>query len=159
MESADGLNNRDRPMLRAALVIALALPCAAAAQEAPTLAIAWPPADAVIPLSAPGEIGVIVSSNFALKPAGDCGEDSRCGHIHMKIDPQGDTCNESADHPYNSRNSDFGGDLIKARFGLCPQPAGKHVIGVLLADDHHKPVLVEGKPVTALVEVTTTAAP
>jgi hypothetical protein len=28
------------------------------------------------------------------------------------------------------------------------------VIGVLLANDQHKPVLVDGKPVTALVKVT-----
>jgi hypothetical protein len=42
-----------------------------------------------------------------------------------------------------------------ARFGRCPDPAGKHVVGILLADDHHKPILVDGKPVTALVTVTT----
>ncbi|RUV89012.1 hypothetical protein EOA88_13580, partial [Mesorhizobium sp. M5C.F.Ca.IN.020.14.1.1] len=77
-----------------------------------------------------------------------------CGHVHMKIDPAADTCN-IAGKPYNSMNSDFGGDLIKARFGHCPDAAGKHVIGVLLADDHHKPILVDGKPVTALVTVTT----
>jgi hypothetical protein len=72
----------------------------------------------------------------------------------MKIDPAGDTCNIPG-KPYNSMNSDFGGDLIKARFGHCPEAAGKHVIGVLLADQHHQPILVDGKPVTALVSVTT----
>jgi hypothetical protein len=54
-------------------------------------------------------------------------------------------------------NSDFGGALIKARFGYCADAAGKHVIGILLADDHHKPILVDGKPVTTTVTVTTTA--
>ena len=58
----------------------------------------------------------------------------------MKIDPEGDTCN-SPGKPYNSMNSDFGGDLIKARFGACPDAAGRHVIGILLADDQHRPIL------------------
>ena len=41
------------------------------------------------------------------------------------------------------------------RFEAEQMAPGKHVIGVLLADDHHKPILVDGKPVTALVTVTT----
>ena len=81
------------------------------------------------------------------------GGDPRCGHVHMKIDPQGDSCNLPG-LPANSMNSDFGGPLIKANFGACPSPTGEHVIGVLLANDQHKPVLVDGKPVTALVKVT-----
>jgi hypothetical protein len=56
---------------------------------------------------------------------------------------------------HRNRSAFFGGDLIKAHFGYCSEAAGKHVIGVLLADDHHKPILVDGKPVTALVTVTT----
>ncbi|MNW19741.1 hypothetical protein D3C71_2198630 [compost metagenome] len=54
-------------------------------------------------------------------------------------------------------NSDFGGPLIKAHFGACGVATGEHVIGVLLADDRHQPVLVDGKPVTATVRVRTTA--
>lgn len=125
----------------------------------PTLEIVWPSAGSVIELGSNSEmvIGVVVGSNFALLPAGQCGNDSRCGHVHMKIDPQGDSCNLPG-KPYNSMNSDFGGNLIKARFGHCPDPEGKHVIGILLADDHHQPILVEGKPVTALVPVTTITA-
>ena len=99
-------------------------------------------------------VGVVVQSNFKLMPAGQCGSDTRCGHLHMKIDPDGDKCNQPG-KPYNSMNSDFGGDLIKADFGACQSPKGEHVIGVLLADDRHQPVLVGGKPVTALVRVTT----
>ena len=95
-----------------------------------------------------------MQSNFKLMPAGQCGSDTRCGHLHMKIDPDGDQCNQPG-KPYNSMNSDFGGDLIKADFGACQSPKGEHVIGVLLADDRHQPVLVGGKPVTALVRVTT----
>lgn len=127
-----------------------------AQEPAPTLQIAWPPEGAVIPLGADAErsVGVVVQSNFKLLPAGQCGTDKRCGHVHMKIDPEGDSCNLPG-RPYNSMNSDFGGDLIKARFGPCPSAAGTHVIGVLLADDHHRPVLEDGKPVTALVKVTT----
>lgn len=38
----------------------------------------------------------------------------------------------------------------------CPSATGEHVIGILLADDTHQPMLIEGKPVTALIKVTTT---
>ncbi|MDH6591386.1 hypothetical protein M2165_001275 [Variovorax sp. TBS-050B] len=131
--------------------------CAAQAQEPPaTLRIVWPPEGAAIPLGTDAQrsVGVVVQSNFRLMPAGQCGGDPRCGHVHMKIDPDGDSCNLPG-RPYNSMNSDFGGDLIKANFAPCPSPTGSHVIGVLLADDHHRPVLVNGKPVTGLVRVTT----
>ncbi len=127
---------------------------------APSLRIDWPTEGSNITLgkAADQAIGVLVSSNFALKPAGQCRNQPRCGHIHMKIDPEGDTCNQPG-KPYNSMNSDFGGPLIAARFGYCQQVAGSHVIGILLADDQHKPILVDGKPVTALVRVQTTTAP
>ncbi|GLS39623.1 hypothetical protein GCM10010869_52200 [Mesorhizobium tianshanense] len=128
----------------------------AQAEDRPTLEIAWPAAASVIELGNDSEkaIGVVVRSNFTLLSAGECGDNSQCGHVHMKIDPDGDTCNIPG-KPYNSMNSDFGGDLIEARFGHCPVVVGKHVIGVLIADDRHKPILVDGKPVTALVTVTT----
>jgi hypothetical protein len=128
----------------------------AQADPSPTLEIVWPPADAVVQIGddPEGAIGVVVASNFTLRPAGQCADTPRCGHVHMKIDPEGDSCNIPG-RPYNSMNSDFGGDLIKARFGHCPDPTGRHVIGVLLADDNHQPVLVNGVPVTALVPVTT----
>ena len=128
----------------------------AVAQDKPTLEIGWPNAHSVISLGLDPDksIGVVVRSNFKLLAAGQCGDDKRCGHVHMKIDPDGDSCNIPG-RPYNSMNSDFGGDLIKARFGRCPSPIGTHVIGVLLADDHHQPIVVDGKPVTALVTVTT----
>lgn len=126
------------------------------AQDNPTLEIVWPKAGTVIALGDDPErsIGVVVKSSFKLLAAGQCGQNRQCGHVHMKIDPNGDTCNIPG-RPYNSMNSDVGGDLIKARFGHCPSPTGRHVIGILLADDHHQPILVNGKPVTALVEVTT----
>lgn len=126
------------------------------AGESPKLEIVWPKAGDVIELGDDPEraIGVVVKSNFTLLAAGQCGDSGQCGHVHMKIDPSGDTCNIPG-RAYNSMNSDFGGDLIKARFGHCPNPTGRHVIGILLANDHHQPVLVNGKPVTALVEVTT----
>ena len=126
------------------------------ADDHPSVDIVWPMAGMVIELGPDAEkaIGIVVKSNFRLRPAGQCGSDKRCGHIHMKIDPQGDSCNIPG-RAYNSMNSDAGGDLVKARFGHCPDPSGRHVIGILLADDHHKPILVDGKPVSALVEVTT----
>ena len=72
----------------------------------------------------------------------------------MKIDPAGNTCNLLG-RSYDSMNSDYGGNLIKANFAACQQVTGQHVIGVLLVDDRHQPVLVHGKPVTAQVTVTT----
>ena len=147
-------------MFRSALKVSLALLASpielAQADDLPSLEIVWPQPGSAVDLGDDPEkaIGVVVRSNFALLPAGQCGTNRQCGHVHLKIDPDGDTCNIPG-RPYNSMNSDFGGDLIKARFGHCPKAAGLHVIGVLLADDHHKPVLVDGKPVTALVTVTT----
>ena len=128
------------------------------AQDRPTLEIAWPPAGSVVTLGddPEGAIGVVVRSNFALRPAGSCRDNRQCGHVHMKIDPEGDSCNLPG-RPYNSMNSDFGGTLIKARFGHCAVAGGNHVIGVLLADNHHRPILVGGKPVTATVSVRTIA--
>jgi predicted membrane protein DUF2306 len=136
------------------LLLTTAMP--ALAQDKPTLQVVWPTAHSVIAIGDDLEksIGVVVSSNFKLLAAGQCGEDKRCGHVHMRIDPDGNTCNIPG-RPYNSMNSDFGGDLIKARFGHCPSPIGIHVIGILLADDRHQPIVVDGKPVTAFVTVTT----
>lgn len=136
------------------LTAAGALP--AGAEEPPRLEIVWPTEGMVIPLGSDpeGAIGVVVRSNFLLRAAGQCGGEPRCGHIHMKLDPEGDSCNIPG-RPYNSMNSDVGGDLVKARFGHCATPRAEHVIGVLLADDHHRPILVNGRPVTAVVRVTT----
>ena len=145
-------------MVRSTLTLAfLALSLSGVhAQDRPTLEIVWPQAGAVIELGNDPErtIGVVVKSNFELFPAMKCAEKHQCGHVHMKIDPKGDSCNIPG-RPYNSMNSDFGGELIKARFGHCPEALGTHVIGILLADDNHKPIIVDGKPVTALVTVTT----
>ncbi len=126
------------------------------AQEPAQLEIVWPMEGMAVPLGSDAEraIGVIVRSNFTLRPAGQCGTEPRCGHIHMKIDPDGTSCNIPG-RPYNSMNSDFGGNLIAARFGHCTSPTGTHVIGVRLADDQHRPVLVNGQPVTASVRITT----
>ena len=140
----------------AALAFSILWLTTAQSQERPTLEIVSPIAGSVVELGSDLEkaIGVVLKSNFTLLPAGKCGGNPRCGHVHLKIDPAAETCNIPG-RPYNSMNSDVGGDFIKARFGHCPDATGKHVIGVLLADDHHKPVLVDGKPVTALVTVTT----
>jgi hypothetical protein len=145
-------------VLRPILILAfITLSLAAAhADDRPTLEIVWPQEGAVIELGSDPEkaIGVLAKSNYALLAEGLCGENRLCGHLHMKIDPAGDTCNIPG-KSYNSMNSNFGGDLIKARFGHCPDPLGTHVVGILLADDHHQPILVDGKPVTARVTVTT----
>ncbi|WP_207480944.1 hypothetical protein [Arenibaculum pallidiluteum] len=143
------------------LPLALALPALLAisparAGDLPSLTVSWPKDGTEVILGDDPEraIGVVVKSSFALKPAGQCGTDLQCGHLHLKIDPQGDSCNIPG-RPYNSMNSDLGGEVIKARFGHCGTATGPHVIGILLADDQHRPVLVDGKPVTALVRVVT----
>lgn len=140
-------------LLATLLLVGFGLP-SQADSDTPTLRILWPKDQSEVTLGDDPEraIGLVVQSNFILRAAGQCGGEPRCGHIHLKIDPTGDTCNIPG-RPYNSMNSDIGGDLIKARLGHCPSPTGKHVIGVLLADDHHQPVLVDGKPVVALVTV------
>ena len=75
----------------------------AVAQDKPNLEIVWPKANSVIALGDDPEksIGVVVRSNFKLLAAGQCGDDKRCGHVHMNIDPDGDTCNIPG-RPYNS---------------------------------------------------------
>lgn len=123
----------------------------------PSISIVHPVVGAKIRLGGDLEkaVGVVVrAENFTLKAAGQCGGAANCGHLHMKIDPQGDNCNQPG-KPYNSRNSEHGGQLIQANFGYCATPTGLHVIGILLANDNHSPVLIDGKPVTALVSVET----
>ena len=129
-------------------------------QDQPMLQILWPKDETEIVLGDDPErvVGVVVSSNYTLRPAGQCGGQPLCGHLHLKINPADDSCNIPG-RSYNSMNSDIGGELIKARFGHCKLPIGTHVIGILLADDQHKPVLSGGKPVTALVRVTTKEVP
>ncbi|TDR93176.1 hypothetical protein [Enterovirga rhinocerotis] len=136
------------------LAILVASVAPAFAEPPARLEVVWPKPGMTLTIGddRTGVVGVVVASNFDLKPAGQCGSNPRCGHLHMKIDPEGDRCNQPG-RAYNSMNSDWGGDLIKAHFGFCEQPVGRHVIGVLLADDQHRPVLVDGKPVTALVPV------
>jgi hypothetical protein len=97
---------------------------------------------------------VVVASNFVIRPAGQCGANQNCGHLHLKIDPTGDTCNIPGRN-YNSMNSDTGTDVVMAHFAHCPNPSGLHTIGILLAHDNHTPVIVEGKPVTAAVSINT----
>jgi hypothetical protein len=145
------------PAIRQLLAACLsAISTFAAAEQAATLDIVWPPEGAVVALGSDAEaaVGVVVRSSFVLRAAGQCGNTPQCGHIHLKIDPAGDSCNIPG-RPYNSMNSDTGGELIKARFGHCPTAAGTHEIGVLLADDQHRPVLVDGRPVVRVVKVST----
>ena len=136
----------------------LALSCSMAwaqpSEGPPTLEIVFPPPAGTVTAGRDSDrsVGVVVHSNFRLMPAGQCGGDRRCGHLHLKVDPQGDSCNLPG-RPYNSMNSDVGGSLIRAHLGACPQWQGEHVIGVLLADDHHRPVMVDGQPVTATVKL------
>ena len=144
--------------IRVALAIPLLifLGASAEAQPGPTLAITSPAPNATVALGQDQEksVDVVVAvTSFTLKPAGQCGNDPRCGHLHLKIDPAGDSCNIPG-RGYNSMNSDVGGNQIKARFGYCHPPSGAHVIGILLAHDNHQPVMLDGKPVTASVAVT-----
>jgi hypothetical protein len=123
--------------------------------EPPALTIVSPAPNAKIIFGSDQEkaIDVMVkAANFTIRPAGQCDGTPQCGHLHLKIDPSGDACNIPG-RPYNSMNSDTGGEVIKARFGHCQSPSGTHVIGILLANDNHTPVIIDGKPVTASVTV------
>jgi hypothetical protein len=135
----------------------LCLPVLAAAEEAPTLTILDPLQGTTVALGGDAEKTVEVRvrvTGFTLRAAGQCGGEPRCGHLHLKIDPEGDSCNLPG-RSYNSMNSDTGGDVIRARFDYCPSSTGPHVIGILLAQDDHKPVIVDGRPIVATAFVTT----
>ena len=88
-----------RPVLLTVIITLSGAP--AQADEPARLSILWPPNGAVLPLSdAPDQpIGVVVNSNFVLKPAESCGGDLRCGHVHLRIDPEGTSCNISPTSP------------------------------------------------------------
>jgi hypothetical protein len=142
--------------LTTALLFLLSTGAAAAAGGAPTIAIAIPGDGATVSLGTDPEKSVEIAltvANFTIKPQGQCGGVADCGHIHLKIDPVDDSCNAPGSMG-NSTNAATGTTRIKANFGYCPTPQGRHVVGVLLAHDDHSPVLVEGKPVTAVVAVT-----
>lgn len=139
-----------------AVVCGLWLATARAGDAPPTIAIAAPSDGAVVILGNDPQRSVELElkvANFALKPQGQCGGAADCGHIHLKIDPAGDTCN-APKSPGNSTNAPTGTNRIRANFAFCPNPLGRHIVGVGLAHDDHSPVLVDGKPVTAFIVVT-----
>ncbi|MGO8917643.1 MAG: hypothetical protein ACLQJR_17195 [Stellaceae bacterium] len=147
-----------------AAMLALALPVPASASRAedataaaPTLAIVSPYAGATLALGDDAGRSVAVEiavGNFTIRPAGRCAGLPQCGHVHLAIDYPGTTCNAPGSGG-NSTNAGAGGTVVQAHFGYCPSPAGRHVIAVALARDDHSLVLVDGKPVTAVVAVTT----
>lgn len=145
----------------AVLILLLGLSAAAPATEPPRLRILSPAEDAEVVLG-PGPEGSVAvrveASGFLLRAVGACGGARNCGHLHLKVDFEGDSCNAPG-RPYNSRNSDTGGDTILAHLGHCPVPTGRHRIGILLANDDHSTVLVEGRPVIATVTVVARRAP
>jgi hypothetical protein len=91
--------------------------------EPPTLEIVSPIAGSSIELGADLEkaIGVVLKSNYALLPAGKCGTNPQCGHVHMKIDPSGETCNIPG-MPYNSMNSDVAATSSKLASATVQMP-------------------------------------
>lgn len=143
--------------LLAALCGGLAMMVAdAAAAPPPTIEIAAPGDGAAVTLGGDAQRSVELEvrvGNFTLKPQGQCAGAADCGHVHLKIDPAGDSCNAPGSKG-NSTNAATGTNRIRANFGFCPTPEGRHIIGVGLAHDDHSPVLVEGKPVTAFIVVT-----
>lgn len=137
------------------LLIPFATLALAQAGEAPTIAIVTPVQGAAVALGGDAEKSIEVRvrvTGFTLRAAGQCGSDANCGHLHLKIDPEGGSC-DIPGRPYNSMNSDTGGDTIQARFGHCSSPVGPHVIGILLARDDHKPVIIDGRPMVATAYV------
>ncbi|MBR0643153.1 hypothetical protein [Plastoroseomonas hellenica] len=150
-----------RLAILAVLAALLSISAAAPATEPPRLSILSPAegAEVVLAPGPEGSVAVRVSvPGFLLRAAGACGGAPNCGHLHLKADFEGDSCNAPG-RPYNSRNSDTGGDTILAHLGHCPVPTGRHSIGILLANDDHSTVLVDGRPVIATVTVVARRAP
>jgi len=146
---------KPRPMLATLAVLLTTFAAGDAGAQAPALSITSPTPGAAVMLGDDPEktVDVVVAvSGFRLRAAGQCEGEAHCGHLHLRIDPQGASCNIPG-RAYNSMNSDFGGEVVKAHFSYCPSAAGPHVIGVLLANDDHTPVIVDGRPVTAAVSV------
>ena len=127
-----------------------------AAAEIPAISIVSPAASATVALGDDVGKTIVVKiavTNFTIRPVGHCGDTPNCGHVHLKIDHPSDVCN-APKSAGNSTNADTGGNTIEAHFGFCPTPGGQHTIVVALAKDDHSFVLVDGKPVSALVTVT-----
>jgi hypothetical protein len=126
-----------------------------AAAEVPAISIVSPAAGATVALGDDAGKTVVVKiavTNFTIRPVGQCAGAPNCGHVHLKIDHPSDACN-APNSGGNSTNAAAGGNTIEAHFGFCPTPSGQHVIAVALAKDDHSFVLVDGKPVSAVVAV------
>src|SRR5690242_3991571 len=103
--------------IMAALVLLLSAGTAAAG-DAPSIAIATPGDGATVSLGADPQKSVelaVTVANFTIKPQGQCGGATDCGHIHLKIDPAGDSCNAPGSQG-NSTNAATGTNRIKANF-------------------------------------------
>jgi len=158
-------------------VLAAFSTAAMAEDVTPSVRIVSPADGAVVVLgddpnrSVPIEIAV---DDFVMKKLGTCGDVHNCGHAHLWVDPPeyvykdltvppigapgpGATCDNKG-FPANNQNAGTGASTVAAHFGNCPLPAGKHVIVVGLGRDNHLPVAKDGKPILAIITITTVDA-
>jgi hypothetical protein len=117
----------------------------------PTLSISSPSDNSTVTLPtapAPKLVSVTFQTNWNLRTQGECGADSKCGHINVLIDSS--TCNDE-DNPYNVQAIV---SPAQADFGKCPTPTGQRTVTLELHDDDGEIVMTPlGDAVTAEVTV------
>jgi hypothetical protein len=152
-------------MRRAAILTASVVLAACSGESKPSspIQIVSPAADASATLLAGEgkELPIAFSiEGITLRPAGTCGSDPDCGHVHLLID--GTACNAPG-APYNvqSAGSPIGDDRyeVNALFKWCQMATGSHTVRITLQKDDHSDYTDEaGIHIAAEVKVTTVSA-
>ena len=124
-----------------------------------TVTIVTPTANSTVTRDGQGNLPVTFAlTNFTLRDPGQCGSLANCGHIHLRIDGTGSTCNSPFTEGGGYNNQISSGTTAQARFNFCTAPAtptGTHTITLQLHDDMHNPVVdSSGQQIQAQVAVT-----
>jgi hypothetical protein len=125
----------------------------------PTLAITSPTEGATVTMG--GDANKTVAIDFATQNlvleaypgAGPCAGNPVCGVLSLNID--GNDCNAPGGGP-QANNYGATGSSIDAYLAYCPVPAGPHTVSLILIDDAGVgPLMVNGQPLSASVNITT----
>jgi hypothetical protein len=73
-------------------------------------------------------------TDLRLAPAGTCGKDPACGHVHLLVD--GASCNAAGEHYNNSGTA----SPLSAKVARCLSATGRHTLTVQLHRDDHSPL-------------------
>jgi hypothetical protein len=117
--------------------------------EAAALVITSPAPNGQLTMGADQRVPIAFTvSGFTLAMPGTCpAGDTKCGHVHLKID--GAACNDVAGgKAYN--NAGFASP-IWGNLSFCPTAAGSHNALLELHNDDHTAHMNQGAPVTAMV--------